>query len=253
MRCAASSPQLPGLASHRPQPARVQYKQTTKSPQQIGRELGVRVSSHRHRALGKGSEAGEPGAGESRTDPGRHGFDHSGKQPFEAPLTDVFQVQGQIAGRVAEALGVALGAGEQRATRANARPRTWPRTMRSSVARRRADGLASLDPAALRRARDYYEQAVALDSSFALAWAQLSRALLVSLLECPTPLSSGDGRSPRRRAVAGARAQSARRSSGPRQLLRNGAARRAARARAVHEGAAACAQGRPAAGLGRVG
>ena len=33
--------------------------------------------------------------------------------PFEAPLTDVFQVQGQIAGRVAEALGVALGAGER--------------------------------------------------------------------------------------------------------------------------------------------
>ena len=33
--------------------------------------------------------------------------------PFEAPITDVFQVQGQIAGRVAGALGVALRAGER--------------------------------------------------------------------------------------------------------------------------------------------
>ena len=37
-------------------------------------------------------------------------------------------------------------------------------------------GTPPCDLVALRRARDYYERAVALDSSFALAWAQLSRA-----------------------------------------------------------------------------
>ena len=36
--------------------------------------------------------------------------------------------------------------------------------------------LSTVDPVTLRRAAAYYEQAVALDSTFALAWAQLSRA-----------------------------------------------------------------------------
>ena len=67
-------------------------------------------------------------------------------------------------------------------------------------------GNATMDPVALRRARDYYEQAVALDSSFALAWAQLSRAYSLLYLERPEPRSGGGG-SPGRRAVAGARAQ----------------------------------------------
>ena len=40
-----------------------QYKQTTKSPQQIGRELGVAVSSDGHRAVGEGRHRrDEPGA-----------------------------------------------------------------------------------------------------------------------------------------------------------------------------------------------
>ena len=36
------------------------------------------------------------------------------QQPFDAALTDVFQVQSDIATRVAQALGVALGAGEEK-------------------------------------------------------------------------------------------------------------------------------------------
>ena len=36
------------------------------------------------------------------------------QQPFDAALTDVFQVQSDIASRVAQALGVALGAGEEK-------------------------------------------------------------------------------------------------------------------------------------------
>ena len=36
------------------------------------------------------------------------------QQPFDAALTDVFQVQSDIATSVAQALGVALGAGEEK-------------------------------------------------------------------------------------------------------------------------------------------
>ena len=134
--------------------------------------------------------------------------------PFEAPLTDVFQVQGQIAGRVAEALGVALGAGERE--RFSERPTqnlaAYDAFLRGEEA---AGGNTSLDPVALRRARDYYEQAVGLDSSFALAWAQLSRAYSLLYLSAPNHRSGGGG-SPGRRAFAGARAQAPGRSSGPR-------------------------------------
>jgi serine/threonine-protein kinase len=154
----------------------VQYKQTTKNPQQIGRELGVQY-------LLTGTvrwEKAKPSGGTSRVRVSPELIQVTTastkwQAPFEAPLTDVFQVQGQIAGRVAEALGVALGAGEQE--RIRERPTqnlaAYDAFLRGEQA---ADGLASLDQAALRRARDYYQRAVTLDSSFALAWAQLSRA-----------------------------------------------------------------------------
>jgi serine/threonine-protein kinase len=154
----------------------VQYKQTTKSPQQIGRELGVQYLLTGTVRWEKAKQSG--GTGRVRVSPELIQVTTASTKwqaPFEAPLTDVFQVQGQIAGRVAEALGVALGAGEQE--RIRERPTqnlaAYDAFLRGEQA---ADGLASLDQAALRRARDYYQRAVTLDSSFALAWAQLSRA-----------------------------------------------------------------------------
>ena len=94
--------------------------------------------------------------------------------PFDAPLTDVFRVQADMAARVAEALGVALGAGERE--RLGERPTREPGRLRRLPARARRRPGDGDRPVALRRAIDYYERAVALDSSFALAWAQLSRA-----------------------------------------------------------------------------
>ncbi|MEZ0332373.1 MAG: protein kinase [Gemmatimonadales bacterium] len=153
-----------------------QYKQTTKSPQQIGRELGVQYLLTGTVRWEKTTPSG--GTSRVRVSPELIQVTTASTKwqaPFEAPLTDVFQVQGQIAGRVAEALGVALGASEQE--RIRERPTenlaAYDAFLRGEQA---ADGLASLDQAALRRARDYYERAVTLDSSFALAWAQLSRA-----------------------------------------------------------------------------
>ena len=62
------------------------------------------------------------------------------QQPFDAALTDVFQVQADIAGRVAQALNVALGDSTQQdlAEQADAEPRglrRLPEGHRSSTAR----------------------------------------------------------------------------------------------------------------------
>ena len=85
------------------------------------------------------------------------------QQPFDAALTDVFQVQADIAGRVARALNVALGD-----------------STRQELAERPTQNLAAYDaylkgletygqnsdPVRLRQAVSHFEQAVALDTSF---------------------------------------------------------------------------------------
>ncbi len=58
------------------------------------------------------------------------------QQPFDAGLTDVFQVQADVASRVAQALDVALGAGEKEAL-AGKPTRTSPPTISTSRAMRR--------------------------------------------------------------------------------------------------------------------
>jgi serine/threonine-protein kinase len=89
-----------------------EYKQTSKRPQQIGRELGVDY-------LLTGTIRWEktPGApSRVRVSPELVQVSTASTKwqaPFEAPLTDVFRVQADVAARVAEALGVALGAGDR--------------------------------------------------------------------------------------------------------------------------------------------
>ena len=92
------------------------------------------------------------------------------QQPFDAALTDVFQVQSQIAQQVAEALEVALGPKEKRGL---AEPPT--RNLAAYDAYLKAAAIRSgSGPAMLRRAAGYLEEAVTLDSTFAVAWAALS-------------------------------------------------------------------------------
>ncbi|HET7427595.1 MAG TPA: tetratricopeptide repeat protein, partial [Gemmatimonadales bacterium] len=97
------------------------------------------------------------------------------QEPFDAPLTDVFQVQADVAGRVAQALGVALGTGERE--RLGEQPTenlaAYDAFLRGEDA---SDRMGTGSLARLRRAVALYEQAVALDSAFVLAWVQLSRA-----------------------------------------------------------------------------
>jgi serine/threonine protein kinase/tetratricopeptide (TPR) repeat protein len=166
-----------------------QYKGTGKTPQQIGQELGVQylvVGKVRWEKSGGGSrvqvspELIQVSSGTARW-----------QQPFNAAITDVFQVQADIAGSVAEALNLALGTGER-----EARAQRPTRNLGAYDAFLKAEEvgakLGNSDLPALRQAQALYEQAVALDSGFVSAWAQLSR--LHSVLYYNGSLSVADAR-----------------------------------------------------------
>ena len=97
------------------------------------------------------------------------------QQPFDAALTDVFQVQSDIASKVAHALGVGLGASE--AKRISEKPTknlaAYDAFLKGEEA---SNGMATTDAPSLQKALALYEQAVTLDAAFALAWARVSLA-----------------------------------------------------------------------------
>lgn len=164
------------------------YKRTTKTPQEIARELDARyllTATVRWQKSGSGSrvqvspelvEVRQSGAPASRW-----------QQPFDAALTDVFQVQSDIASRVAQALGVALGAGEEK--RLSEKPTqnlaAYDAFLKGEEV---SKGMGVIDPSSLRKALDFYGQAVALDPDFAQAWARVSRAnSTLHFSSTPTP------------------------------------------------------------------
>ena len=150
-----------------------QYKATTKTPQQIGKELGVdylltSTVTWAKTADGKGRVQVAPELISVKTGAG------TWQRSFDAELTDIFQVQGDIATQVAGALNVALAPNEKQ-----------------ELAERPTQNLAAYDlylkakalqgnaPATLRQAIGYFEQAVALDPTFAEAWARMARDLSI--------------------------------------------------------------------------
>ena len=152
------------------------YKKTTKPPQQIAQELDV---SYLLTATVRWQRSG--GTSRVQLSPELVEVRRSGgpiskwQQPFDAALTDVFEVQSDIASRVAQALGVALGAREEK--RLLAKPTqnlaAYDAFLKGEEA---ANGLAANDPPTVRKALGFYEQAVALDPGFVEAWSQLSQA-----------------------------------------------------------------------------
>ncbi|MFL5448463.1 MAG: BTAD domain-containing putative transcriptional regulator [Gemmatimonadales bacterium] len=96
------------------------------------------------------------------------------QQPIDAALTDVFAVQADIAGKVADALGVVLGDSTRRelTVKPTESLAAYDEFLKGEAA---SQGMKA-DQAGLRRAIGYYQRAVSLDSTFAQAWAQLSRA-----------------------------------------------------------------------------
>jgi tetratricopeptide (TPR) repeat protein len=161
------------------------YRKTTKTQRDVARELDVKyllTATVRWEKSGGASrvqvspelvEVKESGAPASRW-----------QQPFDAALTDVFRVQSDIASRVAQALGVALGAGDER--RLSEKPTQNLAAYDAFL--RGEESIKGVEPPTLRRRIAFYEQAVALDPAFALAWARLSvtSALLYSF-STPSP------------------------------------------------------------------
>jgi serine/threonine-protein kinase len=159
------------------------YHGTSKPPEAIARELGVRYlltatvrwekstgSPGRVRVSPELLELSDPGAPVTRW-----------QQPFEAVLSDVFQVQGAIAGQVASAMKLALGRGAEQ------RLQIAPTENLAAYDAYLQGRAAPFTPAGFARAIGAYRQAITLDSNFAVAWARLAQtyALQYGLYQSP--------------------------------------------------------------------
>jgi eukaryotic-like serine/threonine-protein kinase len=154
-----------------------QYRHTAKSPREVAQELGARylLVGKVRREVRAGDSGWVTVSTELVEVRPRGAPTTRWQEPLEAPLTDVFRVQADIARGVAEALGVTLGPGARLQL---AEPPTENLAAYQAFLRAEeiSEGLETIDPGTVRRAVPYYEQAVALDSGFVEAWAQLSRA-----------------------------------------------------------------------------
>jgi serine/threonine-protein kinase len=152
----------------------VEYRHSSRRPADVARELGADY-------LLTGTVRWEKAAAASRVRvtpelvDARRGAAARTRwaQQFDASLTDVFQVQADIAGKVADALGVALADSARRAIAAppTASLEAWDAFLQGEAASLQMKG----DQASLRRAIRFYERAIALDSGFVQAWGELSR------------------------------------------------------------------------------
>jgi serine/threonine-protein kinase len=179
-----------------------EYKHSTKSPRQIAQELGVQ-----YLLIGK-IRWEKSGAGQNRVRVSPELVQITSgsapttkwQQPFDASLTDVFQVQADIAGRVAQALDLALGSSAQQ--QLAEKP---TRNLAAYDAYLKGVEAASLgnNPVTVRQALGHLEQAVALDTSFAAAWGRLSQAAsLLNGLSTPSPELKTQARTAADRALA---------------------------------------------------
>jgi len=153
----------------------LEYRRSARRPAAVARELGADY-------LLTGTVRWEKAGGASRVRVTPELVDARGggvartrwAQQFDASLTDVFQVQADIATKVADALGIALADSARRAlaTRPTASLAAWEAFLQGEA----ASEYMKAGQASLRRAIGFYERAVALDSGFVQAWSQLSRA-----------------------------------------------------------------------------
>ena len=152
----------------------MQYRATTKSPIDVARELGVRYlltgTVRWAKSSGKSHVQVSPELVEIEGDEASSRW----QQPFDAEIADVFRVQGEIAGKVAEAMRVAVGGADQ--ARLAEAPTRNPAAYDAFLRGEATYASAGSNPNVLRRAVVEYEQAVALDSGFASAWAGLARS-----------------------------------------------------------------------------
>jgi TolB-like protein/tetratricopeptide (TPR) repeat protein len=151
------------------------YKKTTKTPQEIAKELNVRYlltatvrwqKSGATQRVQVSPELVEIKEGEAPA--------MRWQQPFDASLTDVFQVQSDIASKVVDSLGVALAEKQERslASAPTSNVAAYDAYLKGEDA---TVVMARADLPSLRKGLGYYEQAVAIDPKFAEAWARVSQ------------------------------------------------------------------------------
>jgi eukaryotic-like serine/threonine-protein kinase len=153
------------------------FRQADKAPEEVARELGVRyLLSGTVRWASGGTGPDRVQVSPELVEVRRAGPPASKwQQPFDAALTDVFQVQAEIAGRVAGALDVVLGTQERQELirRPTADLAAYDAFLQGEAA---AHALAAEDLPSFRRAATLYEKAVTRDSTFGIAWARLAEA-----------------------------------------------------------------------------
>ena len=181
-----------------------EYRKTTKAPQQIARELGadyLLTATVRWEKAPGGPSRVRVSPELIRVQPGAAPTTRW-QQPFDASLTDVFQVQADIAAKVASALNLALGDSvrHELAAKPTENLAAYDAYLKGEAA---SQGMSAADPPSLRRAIGFYRQAVALDSGFVPAWAEVSRAYsLVYTNGTPTPELAAQARDAANRAQA---------------------------------------------------
>jgi eukaryotic-like serine/threonine-protein kinase len=149
-----------------------QYRESPKSLKKVGAEL-------RAGYVLEGSvrwERADSGAGRVRVTPRLIAVAEDSPlwtEEYEVELTEVFRVQSDIAERVTSALDLALRAPERASIAAagTTTPEAYDFYLRGNDYAARSYSRGNVEAAV-----DLYRRAVALDSSFALAWARLSRA-----------------------------------------------------------------------------
>jgi len=164
---------IPGLAVIA-RASSAQYQRTSKLPREIATDLGVRyLLTGTVRFAGTGAarrvqvspELVEVADGQPQS---------RWQEPFDAEVRDVFRVQGDIAGKVAEAMRVALGSGAQQqlSEAPTSDPAAYDAYLRGEAA---WNAGTNTDPASVRDAIPFFEQAVARDSAMEEGWGALSR------------------------------------------------------------------------------
>ena len=154
-----------------------EYRKTSMTREAIGAELGVRY-------LLTGTIRFDQNAGSRRVQVSPELIEVSKaaakwSKVMEAPVTDVFKVQGDIAGEVSRALDIALGDKERDAlySGSTASLEAYDALLRGD---RAWDWPSNSGSGGTREALSHYHTAIRLDSTFATAYSRISTAYSVS-------------------------------------------------------------------------
>lgn len=153
-----------------------QYRETTKTMQQIGGELGVNYVLE---GTVRWQKAAAGGQGESRVRVTPQlirvaDATHMWADIYDEPMTAVFQVQSNIAQNVVRELGIAL-LEPQKVSMAESPTTNMEAYDYYLRGRNELNETGAFDERSLRTAQQMFERAIELDPSFGLAYTELSR------------------------------------------------------------------------------